>query len=1158
MKFNTTIHITIGHFSKLMLIIGMFLLSAQSKTWAQTKVYADNATEVSTDERVVSLTGCGFAGAFPCNGPTVVNSTNAEGNTTDFSSLYAYGGLVAGAGSYEAIIELDFPTTVSADTWSYVRIDTNTGLLDGLLGGSLGGLVTGLLDATLLGNQEIVIDARLNNSSVLSRSSEAGFDTNTVRLVEDASGFTYIAIRPSSTYNNIRITHKKSALVDLGGEKELKVYSAFYFDSIGGECGRPFATSFDGDGGIGISLLDVQNQNLNNAIDTDLNTYSSLQSGSIVDLSVASSLQQNFYFSSPGSDDNTLNIKIALGSSGLASVDLISGIQVLLYDEDDALIYTRSLQSGLLNDAAALGLLDNGDPITVTFAPGIAFSRAVVKLNSLLGVDVIGDGIKIYDVQRYDEDVTGCDNPLIAALPTATTGPLETPSCAATLLDFENVDFPSYAVDGNNESYAVLNADAGNLLTNSASAGYVKMDLGSVAADQITYVRIGYDEDVLDRLLGGTLGQLVGDLANDLLLGNQYIQVQAYDAGGTEILDLNSGDFFGGVNGNATGNVTVVEDNIGRPYLAIKPSVAYSSIQITNHVTAVLPTGKESALHVYNACFETGIDPCFAANFTSYTGSGVSLSLAELSAAGVTNPYRAINENSSDYSEINLGVAGVAATVYQSVYFSQPSQAGDHVKVRMSLEPTSLLSLDILGTYKIKFYNGITQVGPDYNLQSGLINNIDLLGLFVAGGSVTLDFESPGIFDRIDVGLESLVSVGTTAPPMRLHEVSRYGDACPIVITPSPFEESLCLSKIVDSQNANELQNLTDEDFDSYATLNSGAGFLFGSNQFEGFVEMGYDIAVDAGVTSYVRIDFDTTILDGLLSGSLGNVVSGLLDGLVLGDHYFQVDVKNNTYDGNGDVTSSTTIASASSNQASVGGNDMIRVVQDAVGRYYIAVTPNQAYNAIRITDITNSALGLLIEPNSMNVYGMCTEISEDRCLDAFATSYEYSGLNLSVNDVSGAGVTNPSYAIDDNTQHYSEISNGTLAVGTSTKQWIFFNTVSNSTDIAVINFKTGGGVIDLDVLGGLQIKAYLGNTEVAMFDFGDGIINGLNVINLLNNGNTVSLNFRPGVDFDRISVGIETLVGVSVFPPVHLYGVNKLCNSSFLITNPMIYQKVD
>ena len=193
-----------------------------------------------------------------------------------------------------------------------------------------------------------------------------------------------------------------------------------------------------------------------------------------------------------------------------------------------------------------------------------------------------------------------------------------------------------------------------------------------------------------------------------------------------------------------------------------------------------------------------------------------------------------------------------------------------------------------------------------------------------------------------------------------------------------------------------------------------------------------------------------------------------------------------------------------------------------------------------------------------MNVYGMCTELSTEPCLEGFATSYEHSGLNLSASDLSGAGVTNMEYALDGNSQHYSEISNGTLAVGTSTKQWIFFNTLSDVTDKAVIKFKTQGGGVDVDLLGGLEIKTYNGNTEVAHFDFGNGIINGINVINLLNNNEIVELDFTPGVAYDRISVGIKTLVQGSVFPPVHLYGVQRICvNLSLLITNPNIYQRV-
>src|SRR5690606_34362007 len=272
------------------------------------------------------------------------------------------------------------------------------------------------------------------------------------------------------------------------------------------------------------------------------------------------------------------------------------------------------------------------------------------------------------------------------------------------------------------------------------------------------------------------------------------------------------------------------------------------------------------------------------------------------------------------------------------------------------------------------------------------------------------------------------------------------------------------------------------------------------------YVELGYDHTVTAGTTSYIRIDFDETILEGLLGGSLGNVVSGLVNGLILGDHFFEVDVKNG----------GTSVDFASSGAASAGGNDAIRVVRDAQGRYYIAVTPSGDYTSVRITDKTRATIPLLTTPNTMNVYGMCYDASTDVCLDAFATSFEYTGLNLSVNDLGAAGVTNPQYAINGNSTQYSQISNGTLGVGTSTKQWIFFNSMSKADDVTTITFRTQANVATVAVLGNLVIQAYNGDTPVHTLDWGpDGIINGLNVLQLVQNGQTVNLPYTPGVAYD-------------------------------------------
>src|SRR5690606_12089064 len=117
----------------------------------------------------------------PFDMPTVLNPSNALEDDETYARLLASPGLVAGLGSYDGVIELKFPETLDEDTWSYVRIAGDNSLFDALLGGSLGDLLGDVLGVVLLGNQEITIDARLGGSSVLSRSSTAGFDTDRVK-----------------------------------------------------------------------------------------------------------------------------------------------------------------------------------------------------------------------------------------------------------------------------------------------------------------------------------------------------------------------------------------------------------------------------------------------------------------------------------------------------------------------------------------------------------------------------------------------------------------------------------------------------------------------------------------------------------------------------------------------------------------------------------------------------------------------------------------------------------------------------------------------------------------------------------------------------------------------------------------------------------------
>src|SRR5690606_15818818 len=216
-------------------------------------------------------------------------------------------------------------------------------------------------------------------------------------------------------------------------------------------------------------------------------------------------------------------------------------------------------------------------------------------------------------------------------------------------------------------------------------------------------------------------------------------------------------------------------------------------------------------------------------------------------------------------------------------------------------------------------------------------------------------FETQLPYDRVDVRVNSLLNA-TLSSPVRLYEVKRIGAGCPPdPATESPFENPTCIAELVDASNADDIQNLFDDDFDTYAVLNSGAGTLLGINEYEGFVELGFGQDIEAGKTAYVRIDFEPTLLENLLGGSIGGALASVVDNLTLGDHYFSIQAKNDN----------SVVLEGASNDNFDGNTDRIRIVQDKFGRYYIAITPDEAFDAIRITDHTNSALGLLAQPNT-------------------------------------------------------------------------------------------------------------------------------------------------------------------------------------------------
>ncbi|HLR38432.1 MAG TPA: hypothetical protein VK084_10315, partial [Chitinophagaceae bacterium] len=329
----------------------------------------------------------------------VSDATNVNSDDNSYAKVDAYGGAALGLGAYSGSIQMKFDQTVPANQWSYIRVDLDGGLIDALLGGSLGDALGGVLSTVLLGDLTIQVSALDSGTTVLSRKSGQGFGTDRVRLLTTGDGYALIALRPNKDYNQLKFK-ASSVVLAAGTVFHNKVYDAFTFEGSGGECGRPFATSFDGSG-LDLSVLPVGDQHLDRAIDTDEETHSTLKKPTLLGLSVAGSLSQYFYFPTSSSENTSVNMKISLGSGGVLNTDLLGATQVIFYNGNDV-VDKRALMSSLLNNTDVLNALGGGSSEVVTFAPGKPFDRIEVRLNSPVGVSLLGSALDIYDVQRYD------------------------------------------------------------------------------------------------------------------------------------------------------------------------------------------------------------------------------------------------------------------------------------------------------------------------------------------------------------------------------------------------------------------------------------------------------------------------------------------------------------------------------------------------------------------------------------------------------------------------------------------------------------------------------------------------------------------------------------------------------------------------------------
>ncbi|QPH38524.1 Ig-like domain-containing protein [Pedobacter endophyticus] len=380
----------IAHAFAIIILLTLF----QSKSYAQTKVYA-NAVSAVSPNGMSSLLGCGIAGLGPCyNTPTVDNATNATtSDNNTFATVKSFGGVALGLAGYSGQIDLKFADAVPANTTTYIRLDFDGDVLNALLGGNLGGLLANVGGNVILGNHSFEVGAKnAAGTTVLSGSSTAAFSSPNLRLVKDGNGYFYVAITPTQAYDRVYVRDVTSSLL-LGTTNSTKVYYAFHA-SGNDPCAQAFTTGFEGTG-ITLDALQLGGSgvtNSQNAIDANPNNYSTLSLGI---LGVGATVSQNFYFLNPSNPGDDFNLRFS-SSSALLTAGVLNNITVTAYNGNTQ-VYTASAASLLNLDL--LGLLNSGAPTTVPFSPGVTFDRVKVSLGIVVNLNLT-QSINIYGVTR--------------------------------------------------------------------------------------------------------------------------------------------------------------------------------------------------------------------------------------------------------------------------------------------------------------------------------------------------------------------------------------------------------------------------------------------------------------------------------------------------------------------------------------------------------------------------------------------------------------------------------------------------------------------------------------------------------------------------------------------------------------------------------------
>lgn len=319
-----------------------------------------------------------------------------------------------------------------------------------------------------------------------------------------------------------------------------------------------------------------------------------------------------------------------------------------------------------------------------------------------------------------------------------------------------------------------------------------------------------------------------------------------------------------------------------------------------------------------------------------------------------------------------------------------------------------------------------------------------------------------------------------------------------------------------------------DQNLNSFAEIRANSGLLLGIGAYSGFIEVRFPGMIPANKTSYVKVEMDDDILHSLLGGSIGNLLATTVGVALNGNQEFVVQVKNN----------GSTVLSGSSWMPIEFSGERLKIVVNRYAETFIAVTPSQPYNSIRITNQVGALVGLSTQ-KKFRVFGAYYVNGSVDCGVPSYTSYDAVGLNLDLIQLAGAGASNIHLTVDQNMNSCSQLSLGVLSLPASIEQKVYFEGLSHPTDVFGVRFQINPQLALLNIGGSITFRAQNG----AITEYSESLGNLLNsaMTDSLVNGNIVTIYLQPGVPVDRIVLSYNSIIGLNVSQFINFQEVFKV-----------------